>query len=153
LSTVTPEESIPYLKRPGESHFLLGLPFGLVNGSISGGFGLSLAYSYETEKYRINVTGLGAWGNSASAMLLGIGADYLFLPGSWSPYLGGGVGYMLVANNVNEHSGLGFTADIGAEMFRLNRVRMLAGLEALMPVWNVGGSYTPALLLHVQVGF
>lgn len=166
VSTVTAQEAIPYFKRPGESHFLIGLPVGLFNGSTTGSFGLSLAYAYETENYRLNATALGSWGN-ATAMSLGIGGDYLFLPGDWTPYVGGGVGYMYLSDtNQNSNGGLGLTADVGVELFRLHNVRLLAGLELLLPAfkvsntsWDVNGNpttsslYEPALLAHVQLGF
>ena len=153
-ATVTSSEGRDVNKRPGERFFAIGLPFGIVSNKAGGAIGLSLAFMYEAESFRIDFTGLGVGGGGGGAGLLGIGGYYLFLPGDITPYLGGGVGYMGISRGDSSGGGGGFTAEGGVEFFRTRRVRLIAGVEALLPAYKNGdNSYTPYYLLHTRIAF
>jgi hypothetical protein len=159
LSTVTRQEAASFQKKPGETFWSIGLPFGLTGGGTSGAFGLSAAYNYESENFRIAVSALGTGSNSFGAFLVGIDAAWIPLAGEWSPYLAPGIGYMHVSESGFSQGGAGLTGEVGAEFFRLHRVRILVGAQALLPLYSVtstastNSKWLPLFLLHARVAF
>jgi hypothetical protein len=173
VSNLTTGESEPYKKRPGEHHFVLGLPIGLTNAGASGALGLSLGYLYETEDWGLGFSALGAGNSNGAVWLLEMYGLYYFLPGNVSPYLGGGLGFMAVADNSNSSgsggNGLGLTAELGVELLRLNHTHLQMGIQGLFPLYtNPGAStydpasgayvthgnrYLPAVLLYFRIPF
>lgn len=140
LGSVTAQESKKFNKRPGERFFSLGLPIAFFKGGETGGpFGFSVGYSYEAETFRIGAILEGAARAGQGIGFFGFDADWLPIDGEVSPYLGAGFGYM----GANDTGGLGGKAEAGVELFRLHAVRVMAGVELLVPFFS--GAYDPQL--------
>ena len=131
MTTVTAVESKPFAKKPGERFWFVGLPIGLYNAGTSPA-GFSLGYGYEAENFRLSVTGAGfSRGNDGVGY---VAMEVAFIPFAteFSPYVGGGVGYMGAGNR----AGIGGIAEAGLEAFRLHGVRALAGVQVAIPFFE-----------------
>ncbi len=139
MTTVTATESKPFAKKPGERFWFVGLPVGLYSSGDPRGF--SLGYGYEAENFRISVSGAGytRGGDGVGYVVM----ELAFIPFAteFSPYLGGGLGYMGAGNN----GGLGAIAEVGLEAFRLHGVRALAGVQLAIPLFDTRDSSAPAI--------
>jgi hypothetical protein len=159
VGSVTREEAAPFQKKPGETFWTFGLPFGLTGGGTSGAFGLSAAYNYEAEYFRVAFDVLGTGSKDFGAFLLGIDASWIPMAGDWSPYLGAGVGYMHVSENGYSAGGAGLTSEVGLEFLRLRKVRILVGAQGLLPLYSLRSTtstntkWLPLFLLHARVAF
>ena len=163
LNTVTEEEGKKLNKRQGERFFIVGLALPLYGTGSSGGF--SLAYGYEADFWRIEVFGEYASRGGIGAGLFGIGGDFIAFRTEFSPYLGGGVGfggasgYRTGAYPYNSqasgegNSGLALKLDAGMEAFRLYRIRVLAGLDLIVPLGGAPGAKSVYPLLHLRFAF
>ncbi len=144
LSTVTEQEARKPRKKQGERFILIGLPIPLYGTGTVGGF--SLGYGYEADVWRIEVFGEYAQRGGVGAGLIGFGADWIPLESEFSPYLGGGLGYGGATGYTessygsgSSNSGLAFKLDAGLEAFRLYGVRVLAGVDLLIPLSSSNG--------------
>jgi hypothetical protein len=158
MRTVTRQEAEPFRKKPGERFFLFGLPVLLTHGSGNRDtpFGFSLSYFYEAELFRLGVTGVAATRDDSGVAWLGMDVAWLPIDGEISPYIGGGVGYMGAAGT----GGLGGKASVGVEFFRLHGVRLVAGVDAIIPFFTGPDQPTTSSALrsiypmaHLQLGF
>ena len=136
ITTVTTEEARPFQHRPGEGRFVIGMLDPLFSGSDNGSkSGLSLGYMYEAEHFMLGVEGLyfGS-GNSHLGSIVFFQGAWLPLSGEFSPYLGGGVGYLGGQDkDISIDSGVGCKLTAGLEMFRLHRVRLQVGVDVYFP--------------------
>ena len=141
LKTVTSAESKPFSKKPGERFWFIGLPvalFGAGNGKSPLGF--SLGYGYEAEAFRISASA-GVFGRGTEATsYLSLEGVWLPLQGEFSPFVGGGLGYM----SANTSGGMGAVAEAGIEAFRLHGVRALLGLQVTIPFFDNGNLDHPS---------
>ena len=143
MATVTEQEGRRLQKKQGERFILIGLPLPLYGTGTVGGF--SLGYGYEADVWRIEVFGEYTYRGGVGAGLLGFGADYIPFTSEFSPYLGGGLGYggatgyASSSSSGSSNSGLAFKVDAGLEAFRLYGVRVLAGLDLLIPLSSSNG--------------
>jgi hypothetical protein len=160
LSTVTEQEARRPRKKQGERFILIGLPLPLYGTGTFGGF--SLGYGYEADVWRIEVFGEYAQRGGVGAGLLGFGADWIPFESEFSPYLGGGLGYggatgytSSGAGSGTSNSGLAFKLDAGIEAFRLYGVRVLAGVDLLIPLSASNGvnSKTVYPVGHLRFAF
>jgi hypothetical protein len=134
MRTVTAQEARPFQKKPGERFWVVGLPLLLSHGS--GGrdtpFGFSLGYMYEAEAFRIGATGQAASRDDSGVGWLGLDGAWLPFDSELSPYFGAGLGYMAAAGQ----AGLGARFEAGLELFRLHGVRLMAGVDAVVPLFT-----------------
>lgn len=144
MATVTEQEARKPRKKQGERFILIGLPLPLYGTGSVGGF--SLGYGYEADVWRIEVFGEYSYRGGVGAGLLGFGGDYIPFTSELSPYVGGGLGfggatgYAAAASAANSNSGLCFKLDAGMEAFRLYGIRVLAGLDLLIPLSSSNGA-------------
>jgi hypothetical protein len=140
MTTVTLTEAKPFAKKPGERFWFIGLPVGLYNSGQSAA-GLSLAYGYEAESFRISVTGAGYSRGGDGVRYLAMEAAFIPLATEFSPYFGAGIGYMGAGGG----AGLGGLVEGGIEAFRLHGVRALAGVQVAIPFFD---TYESATSVH-----
>lgn len=147
MDTVTEQEARKLNKRPGERFFIVGLPLPLffAGGSL-GGF--SLAYAYELEQFRVELIGQVASQHGIGAGFFGLTGDFIPFATEVSPYLGGGVGFMS-----NSSSGVGLKLEAGMEALRLHAVRLMVGVDVLVPLLKSGGARDAYPMLHLRLGF
>lgn len=129
MTTVTRTESKPFAKKPGERFWFIGLPVAIYGSGSP--FGLSIGYGYEAENFRVSATGGGFSRGDDGISFLELEASWIPLAGEWSPYLGGGIGYIWA-----KHAGMGGVLEAGLEAFRLHGVRGLAGVQAMIPFFD-----------------
>jgi len=155
MRTVTAQEARPFLKKPGERFWIVGLPLLLTHGSgdRSTPLGFSVSYFYEAEFFRLGASAVTATRDNSWLGWFGVDAAWLPLDGEISPYFGAGFGYMAAA----ETGGLGGRFTIGAELFRLHHVRLLLGLDAVVPFFTTSSTATNQVraaypMFHLQLG-
>src|SRR4051794_19237355 len=130
MRTVTLSEARPFEKKPGERFLSLGFPVLLAKGNESGGpLGFSLEYFYEAQSFRVGAMFETATNGGSGLGWIGIGGAWLPFDSGYSPYLGAGLGYM----GADNQGGMGGRLEIGMELFRLHGVRLMAGLDAVIP--------------------
>lgn len=86
--------------------------------------------------------------SAVGAGFFGLSGDFIPFATEVSPYVGGGVGFMS-----NSSSGIGLKLDAGLEMLRLHAVRVLAGVDVLVPLARSGGGRDTYPMLHLRFGF
>ncbi len=145
IASVSDEETREFKKKPGQFLFGLGLPIGL-SGMSGSSFGLSGALGYEIEQIRLDGFLTGVGGDKAGAFLLGLTGNYLFNQGEFSPYAGGGVGYMFTRNGDFSNGGIGGIAEVGVEALRLHWVHAIVGVQALLPFYQQDNQHTLSLV-------
>jgi hypothetical protein len=155
MRTVTVQEARPFLKKPGERFWIVGLPLLLTHGSgdRSTPIGFSLSYFYEAEFFRLGASAVTATRDNSALGWFGIDAAWLPLDTEISPYFGAGFGYMGAADT----GGLAGRFSIGAELFRLHHVRLLLGLDAVVPFFTTPSTATNQVraaypMFHLQLG-
>ena len=138
MASVTQKEAQPFRKRPGEMHVSFGLviPTFAGNDSSSAPIGLSAQLFYEVEHFNIGAEALFGSNNGLTAGGLFMQGNWLPIDGEVSPYIGVGIGYM----GADSNGGLGLKAQVGVEALRLHQVRVLAGFEALFPLFSTSGN-------------
>lgn len=141
MQTVTAQESAPLRTRPGEGLFIIGLGLEPLGGS--------LGWSYEARNWRLGVLAQGA---DEGASFFGIDGAWLPLDGNVSPYLGAGLG-VVGADSDDDSAALGTKLEAGVEFFRLHRVRLMAGVSAIIPFETLRGVDTVSWGLHLRCGF
>jgi hypothetical protein len=135
LDTVTAVEATPPLKRSGEGRWIVGFS--------AGNLGMAVGWMHETRNFRLGPMievypdpapggDPNQYGQSGRAYA---GINGLWLPrdGSFSPYLGGGLG--VVGHYVDENTEtdeVGAKIEGGLECFRLNRIRLLVGADVTL---------------------
>ena len=135
LASVTAAESKPFNKKPGERFWTIGLPIALFSGTGSGTMvGFSFGYHYEAEHFLLGATGEFANNKNTSLGAFTLDGAWLPIDGEFTPYLGGGLGYMGVASQ----GGMGLKLLGGVEAFRLHAVRMMVGVDAFVPFFDSG---------------
>jgi hypothetical protein len=155
MRTVTVQEARPFLKKPGDRFWVMGLPLVLTHGSgdRSTPLGVSVSYFYEAEFFRLGASAIAATRDNSALGWFGIDAAWIPLDGEVSPYFGAGLGYMGAADT----GGLGGRFSIGAELFRLHRVRLLLGVDAVIPLFTTASTATNQIraaypMFHLQLG-
>ena len=100
MRTVTVQEARPFLKKPGDRFWVVGLPLVLTHGSgdRSTPLGVSVSYFYEAEFFRLGASAIAATRDNSALGWFGIDAAWLPLDGEVSPYFGAGLGYMGAAD-------------------------------------------------------
>lgn len=158
MATVTEQEARRPRKKQGERFFLIGLPLPLYGTGTIGGF--SLGYGYEADHFRVEVFGEYAYRGGLAAGLLGFGADYIPFTSEFSPYVGGGLGFGGAAGyysgpgyQTDSNSGVAFKLDAGLEAFRLYSIRVLAGIDLLIPLTTGSGAKTVYPIAHLRFAF
>ena len=146
MTTVTATESKPFAKKPGERLWFIGLPVALYNAG-STPMGFSLGYGYEAENFRVSVTAAGYSRGSDGVGYVVMEAAWIPFATEFSPYFGGGVGYMGAAG----HGGLGGVVEGGLEAFRLHGVRGLIGVQLTIPFFDTQENPAPAVAAHRSV--
>lgn len=148
IDNLSSKDSRIWNKKFGEFFWGIGIPFGF---SISPGAGLAfggnLKVMFEMKHFRIDyyLGGVATAGNSDNKLgvfLSDISVNYDFLAKNISPYAGLGVGYGIIdVNKKNGFSGYNtgpvLTLSAGAEMFRFYKVRLLAGLRVVFPLYLI----------------
>jgi hypothetical protein len=141
MPTVTAQESAPFRSRPGEGLFIVGVGLAPLGGS--------LGWSYETRRWRLGVLAQGA---DEGASFFGVDGAWLPSDGNFSPYLGAGLGIVKVDDN-DDSAAAGTKLEAGVEFFRLHKVRLMAGVSAIIPFENVHGADSVSWSLQLRCGF
>jgi hypothetical protein len=157
MRTVIAQESRPFEKKAGERFLSVGIPVLVSGGNGSGGpIGFSLEYFYEAENFRAGLLAETATNGGSGLGWFGIGAAWLPFDSAHSPYFGGGIGYM----GAGGQGGMGARLEVGMELFRLHGIRLLAGVDAIVPFFSSStsdfapGSVHPIYPLgHVRLAF
>lgn len=143
VDNVGTQESRPLEKRAGEFYWGGGIAGAMtLEESVMGAYGGFLRGSFETVDLRVDLT-LGGYGSEDMAMGdFSIAASYLFLNQDISPFLGGGLGYLVygVANSdgdFRDGNGLAFTLTTGVEFLRLYPTRLIVEVKFLLPTFQV----------------
>jgi hypothetical protein len=138
MTTVTAAESAPFRSRPGEGLFVVGV--GLAP------LGASIGWSYEARAWRLGILAQGA---DDGASFFGVEGAWIPYDGSVSPYLGAGLGSV----GGDFDASLGTKLEAGVELFRLHRVRLMAGLSAIIPFESQPGRDRVSWGLNLRCGF
>lgn len=165
IETVTEHEGRPYAKRPGEFLWGIGIFAGLlpsVDDEVAWLYGGQLRFLYELPNWNFGVT-LGGGGSEDGGLgELTVRANYLFIDGDVSPYVGLGFGISgLGVDSLDGQFGAHAVVSAGVELFRLHATRLVAGVDVMLPMyrlesydWDDGVSearYTPFTALTVGV--
>jgi hypothetical protein len=138
MPTVTAQESAPFRSRPGEGFFVIGVGLTPLGGSIG--------WSYEARAFRLGILAQGA---DDGASFFGVEGAWIPSDRSVSPYLGAGLGSV----GGNGGASLGTKLEVGVEFFRLHRVRMMAGVSAIIPFESRPGEDRVSWGLSLRCGF
>jgi len=138
MSTVTAQESTPLRSRPGEGFFVIGVGLAPLGGSIG--------WSYEARAWRLGVLAQGA---DDGASFFGVEGAWIPYDSSVSPYIGAGLGSV----GGDGDASLGTKLELGVEFFRLHRVRLMAGLSAIVPFEPRPGGDRVSWGLSLRCGF
>ena len=139
MTTVTARESAPFRSRPGEGLFVIGV--GLAP------LGASIGWSYEARSFRLGILAQGA---NEGASFFGVDGAWIPYEASVSPYLGVGLGSV---GGEGREAALGTRLEVGAEFFRLHRVRLMAGVSAIIPFESQQGVDRVSWGLSLRCGF
>ena len=123
-------------------------------GALRRGLGLeplggSLGWCYETRRWRLGVLAQGA---DEGASFLGIDGAWLPYDGNVSPYLGAGLGIVGQGDDGTETVPPWARSRAGVGFFRLHRVRLMAGVSAIIPFESVSGVDDVSWGLHRRCG-
>ena len=138
MSTVTVQEATPFRNRPGEGLFVIGVGLAPLGGSIG--------WSYEARSWRL---GILAQGGDDGASFFGIEGAWIPYDGSVSPYVGTGLGSV----GGDFDASLGTKLEVGVEAFRLHKVRLMAGVSAIIPFESRPGTDRVSWGLSLRCGF
>jgi hypothetical protein len=140
ISTMTAQETKPFLKKPGEGLFLIGMALAPLGGSIG--------WSYEARNWRLGALFQGARDDPP---YFGLEGAWVPLEGEISPYAGAGLGIVWPAGGAGGEAKLGVKLDLGAEFFRLHGVRLLVGATAVIPMEAMSGTddFNPQLWVRL----
>jgi hypothetical protein len=138
MPTVTAQESAPFRSRPGEGFFVIGA--GLAP------LGASIGWSYEARAFRLGILAQGA---DDGASFFGVEGAWIPSDASVSPYLGAGLGSV----GGNGEASLGTKLEVGVELFRLHRARLMAGVSAIIPFESRPGEDRVSWGLNLRCGF
>jgi hypothetical protein len=138
MPTVTAQESAPFRSRPGEGLFVIGVGLAPLGGSIG--------WSYEARAWRLGILAQGA---DDGASFFGVEGAWIPYDGSVSPYVGAGLGS--VGGDVD--ASLGTKLEVGVEAFRLHKVRLMAGVTAIIPFESRPGTDRVSWGLSLRCGF
>ena len=138
MPTVTAQEATPFRSRPGEGLFVIGV--GLAP------LGASIGWSYEARAFRLGVLAQGA---DDGASFFGVEGAWIPYDTSLSPYLGAGLGSV----GGDGGASIGTKLEAGVEFFRLHRVRLIAGVSAIIPFESRPGEDGVSWGLSLRCGF
>ena len=142
-------ESPTRAKKHGEFMFGLGIPFGAtLRSEARFSYGGVLKLSYEMELARIDGTILFQTSAGTSEKLYfgtaTVEGHYVPLPRNVSPYVGGGLGYVIADDSYTTlRHGLLFYVAMGVEFFRLYSIRLLLDTRVGFPSFKLGSRYVP----------
>jgi hypothetical protein len=138
MPTVTAQESAPFRNRPGEGLFVIGVGLAPLGGSIG--------WSYEARAWRLGILAQGA---DEGASFFGVEGAWIPYDGSVSPYVGAGLGSV----GGDFDASLGTKLEVGVEAFRLHKVRLIAGVSAIVPFESRPGADRVSWGLSLRCGF
>jgi len=140
IATVTSQESEPFKKKPGEGLFVIGVGLAPIGGSIG--------WSYEARFWRLGVLFQGA---DDDVSFFGVEGAWIPFDSEISPYLGAGLG--VVGPEGGGDGVVGTKLEAGVEFFRLHGVRLMAGVNAVIPFESRPGTDSVNFGLHIRAGF
>jgi len=138
MQTVTARESTPFRSRPGEGLFVIGVGLAPLGGSIG--------WSYEARSWRLGILAQGA---DDGASFFGVEGAWIPFDTSVSPYVGAGLGSV----GGEFDASLGTKLEVGVEAFRLHKVRLMAGVSAIIPFESRPGEDRVSWGLNLRCGF
>ena len=138
MSTVTAQEATPFRSRPGEGFFVIGVGLAPLGGSIG--------WSYEAPSWRLGILAQGA---DDGASFFGVEGAWIPYDTNVSPYVGAGLGSV----GGDFDASLGTKLEAGVEIFRLQRVRLMAGVSAIIPFEVHPGQDRVSWGLSLRCGF
>lgn len=141
ITTMTEQETEPFKSKAGEGLFILGVGLAPLGGSIG--------WSYEARHWRLGVLFQGAENDPG---YFGVEGAWIPFDTNISPYASAGLGIVTAAHD-GGGTALGTKLEVGAEFFRLHRVRLFAGASAIIPFEDLPGTDTASLGAFVRVGF
>jgi hypothetical protein len=138
MPTVTAQEAAPFRSRPGEGLFVIGVGLAPLGGSVG--------WSYEARSWRLGILAQGA---DDGASFFGVEGAWIPFDTSVSPYVGAGLGSV----GGDFDASLGTKLEAGVEFFRLHRVRLMAGVSAIIPFETQPGQDRVSWGLSLRCGF
>lgn len=138
MATVTARESAAFPSRPGEGLFVIGVGLAPLGGSIG--------WSYEARRFRFGILAQGADGGNS---FFGVEGAWIPYDTNISPYVGAGLG----STGGGGDTSLGTKLEAGVEFLRLHRVRLIAGVSAIVPFEPGPGQDRVSWGLSVRCGF
>jgi hypothetical protein len=139
MPTVTSQESTGFRSRPGEGLFVIGVGLAPLGGSIG--------WSYEARAWRLGILAQGA---DDGASFFGVEGAWIPYDGSVSPYVGAGLGSV---GGGDADASVGTKLEVGVEAFRLHKVRLMAGISAIIPFESRPGTDRVSWGLSLRCGF
>ncbi|MBN1655429.1 MAG: hypothetical protein JXA30_16810 [Deltaproteobacteria bacterium] len=155
ISTLVGDETRPYEKIYGEFFWGLGiLGVAMPTVEIYAGFGFQLKVFYESSEYSIGVDikGGGADQGEDDAKFFGmsVGARYFFSTANISPFIGGGLGFLLMEVTRDDgydyyidYEGTGLTSylEAGVEFLRFHSSRLDLAVRFEAPFFSLEDEY------------
>ncbi|MCA9562846.1 MAG: hypothetical protein KC561_05115 [Myxococcales bacterium] len=152
VSTLVGGETRPYEKLPGEILVGLGLNAVGVPGTGAGSApGMAARVGYQTPRWDVGTDFRFALSEDLFFMDLSVGGRYFFSEASISPFVGGGVSWLIFEGGNSSETeetyvdGQGFATfvEAGVELFRLHSVRLTVDVRAHLPLFTAeSASYT-----------
>ena len=109
--------------------------------------GGSIGWSYEARAWRLGVLAQGA---DDGASFFGVEGAWIPRDGNVSPYVGAGLGSV---GGGDTDASLGTKLEVGVEAFRLYKVRLMAGVSAIIPFESQPGVDRVSWSLSLRCGF
>lgn len=136
IRSVTAQEARAFLKKPSDRFWVIGIPLSPV--------GFALSRMHEGENWRMGISletaGTDDDGNGGRGFF-GIEGAWVPEDGNVSPYLGAGLGLVFVDMESEGGGKLG----AGMEFFRLHRVRVMLGVDLVVPFFDTPRGVYPSL--------
>lgn len=139
IDNLVKKETKAFNKKAGEFLWgfsvMTGSPFADNSDMIYGG---ALKFSYEMANVRLDYDIGGMGGDSHAHFDTGIRAHYLFSKSNFSPFVGGGLGLLILdPDHASNEIGAALSLNAGVELLRLHSVRLIAEGQLLLPLFAV----------------
>lgn len=147
VDSLVGEETRQYRKMGGETFFGLGFMGLAVPGTdVVPGAGILLRWSFETQDFGVvgdlRLVGGSPGDDTAVLFGAGVGGRWFLSNGNWSPFLGAGLGWLVLDVDAPGHfnggqNGLGTWVEVGVETLRFYETRLSLDLRVELPFYEL----------------